>query len=333
MVEGVIAVDMEERIIRVNAAAGRILNADPEDLKGRSVQEGVRNPDLQRFVSEALSSQQPVEKELAAYDAQGDRVINGHGTVLRNARGERMGALIVLDDMTRLRKLEGIRRDFVANVSHELKTPITAIKGFVETLKDNSVQNQQDRERFLAIVGKHADRLEAIIEDLLSLSRIEQGSEEETISLEEQPLRSVLLGAIQLCQGIAAENEITISLSCSENIVAKINAPLFEQAIVNLLENAVKYSDPGKEVRVSAAQNEEEWVVSVRDQGWGIARKHISRIFERFYRVDTGRSRHLGGTGLGLAIVKHIAQAHGGAVSIESHSGKGSLFSIRLPRK
>jgi two-component system phosphate regulon sensor histidine kinase PhoR len=333
MVEGVIAVDMEERILRVNEAAGSILNADPKELEGRSVQEGVRNTELQRFVSEALSSQQPVEKELAAYDAQGERILNGHGTVLRDAAGKRIGALIVLNDMTRLRKLEGIRRDFVANVSHELKTPITAIKGFVETLRDESVKDEQDRERFLAIVGKHADRLEAIIEDLLSLSRIEQGREEETISLREQSLRSVLLGAIQLCQTVATDSEMTISLSCSESIVAKINAPLLEQAMVNLLDNAVKYSDPGKEIRVGAVQSEEEWVIAVRDEGWGIAKKHISRIFERFYRVDTGRSRHLGGTGLGLAIVKHIAQAHGGTVSIESRPGKGSVFSLHIPRK
>ena len=331
MVEGVIAVDMEERVISMNHAAAHMFGCDPSKAQGRSVQEVIRNTVLQQFVTSALSSKEPVEKDIIlSFD--GDRFLSGHGTLLHDAQGKQIGALIVLNDVTRIRKLEKIRRDFVANVSHEIKTPITAIKGFVETLRDGAVKNLEDAERFLSIIEKHVDRLEAIIEDLLTLSRIEREAEREDVVLAEGRVKDVLETAIQICEVSAVTKKISIELSCGEDIVAKFDPPLLEQAFVNLLDNAIKYSDEGSLIQVEVTQTDHESIVRVRDQGCGIEKKHLPRLFERFYRVDKARSRQLGGTGLGLAIVKHIAQAHGGYVAVESLPGEGSMFSLHLPR-
>ena len=331
MVEGVLAVDMEERVISLNHAAAEMLGCNQTEAQGRSIHEVVRSTVLHRFVTDTLSSQEPVEKEIVlSYD--GDRVLNGHGTLLRDAEGGQVGALIVLNDVTHIRKLEKIRRDFVANVSHEIKTPITAIKGFVETLRDGALENPEDAQRFLTIISKHVDRLEAIIEDLLRLSRIEREAEREEVVLVEGKVKDLLQTAIQVCEVKAVAKKVRIELSCEKDIVAKIDAVLLEQALANLLDNAIKYSNEGSVIQVEATQKESEIIISVSDHGCGIEKEHLPRLFERFYRADKARSRQLGGTGLGLAIVKHIAQAHGGHVSVESTPGKGSTFAIHLPK-
>jgi two-component system phosphate regulon sensor histidine kinase PhoR len=334
MVEGVIAVDMEERIISMNHAAAHMFGCDPSKAQGRSVQEVIRNTVLQQFVTSALSSKEPVEKDIdIILPSDGDRFLSGHGTLLHDAHGKQIGALIVLNDVTRIRKLEKIRRDFVANVSHEIKTPITAIKGFVETLRDGAVKNLEDAERFLSIIEKHVDRLEDIIEDLLTLSRIEREAEREEVIFVEGSVKEVLEAAIQVCEVSAVTKKIRIEISCPENMIAKIDLQLLEQAVVNLVDNAIKYSKEGSVIQVEATQTDHERIIRVRDQGCGIEKRHLPRIFERFYRVDKARSRQLGGTGLGLAIVKHIAQAHGGYVAVESIPGKGSTFAIHLPKE
>lgn len=330
MVEGVLAVDDEERVINMNQAAASLLSVTPAAAHGRSIQEVVRNTDLQHFITRTLASRNPVEGDIVVH-GNGQRFLQAHGTVLHDAQGRSIGALVVLNDVTRLRRLENVRREFVANVSHELKTPVTTIKGFVETLRDGAVNNPEEAERFLCIIGNHTERLQSIIDDLLSLSRIEQESEREEVQLETGRLRGPLNGAIQVCEVKAGEKDIRIALDCNESIQAKINAPLLEQAIVNLIDNAIKYSEPGGEVWVSASQSPNETVIEVRDHGCGIAKEHLPRLFERFYRVDKARSRKLGGTGLGLAIVKHIIQAHGGTVTVESTVGEGSVFTVHLP--
>jgi two-component system phosphate regulon sensor histidine kinase PhoR len=330
MIEGVIAVDMDERVLSMNNAAARMFGCNPSEAQGRSIQEIVRNTVLRQFVTDTLSSVKPVERDVVL-SSNGDLFLSGHGTLLQDAQGKQIGALIVLNDVTRLRRLEEIRRDFVANVSHEIKTPITAIKGFVETLREGAVKNPDDAERFLGIIEKHVERLEAIIEDLLNLSRIERGTERQENELVENSVKDVLETAIQVCEVGAVARKIDIELSCPENLFSKMEPRLLEQAVVNLLDNAVKYSNEESSIRVEASQGEGEIILSVRDEGCGIEKKHLSRLFERFYRVDKARSRQLGGTGLGLAIVKHIAQAHGGHVNVESTPGKGSTFSIYLP--
>jgi len=331
MIEGVIAVDEEEHIISMNQAAAAMFSCDINNAQGRSIQEVIRNTVLHEFVKNALTSQEPVEKHILLY-TDVERIINAHGTVLRDADKHRVGALIVLNDITRLWRLENIRRDFVANVSHEIRTPITAVKGFVETLRDGSVKDPKDNKRFLGIIEKHVDRLEAIIEDLLSLSRIERGTEGEHIMFQKGRIRDVLLTAIQVCEVKAAPKNIRVELSCNEELKANINPALLEQAVVNLIDNAIKFSGEGGTVLVKAVQMDGQISISVRDQGCGIEKRHLPRLFERFYRVDKARSRQMGGTGLGLAIVKHIAQAHGAQVSVESTPGKGSIFSINIPR-
>jgi len=331
MVEGMLAVDDEERLLRLNATAARLLGVDEETARGRSIQEVVRNIDLQRFLADVLASDEPLEADIPFRQASEPRDMQAHGAVLRDEEGRRIGALVVLNDVTRLRRLETVRRDFVANVSHELKTPITSIKGFVETLLDGSMHNPEEAERFLRIIARHADRMDAILEDLLALSRLEGQNGEATPALETALVGEVLEAALQSCETQAAEKGIRIEVTGVRDAAVRANPALLEQVFVNLIDNAVKYSPPGSRVTVDIAREEAATVIRVIDQGCGIAREHLPRIFERFYRVDTGRSRKLGGTGLGLAIVKHIVQVHQGAVSVDSALGSGSTFTLRLP--
>lgn len=330
MSEGVIAIDMREKVIDINHAAAGLLRLDVERCIGRKVHEVVRNTDLQKLVSDTLTAKETRVREIVLH-YESEQYLEGHGTPLNDADGKRIGALLVLNDVTRLKKLESIRKDFVANVSHELKTPITSIKGFVETLLDDPFENLDETKRFLRIVGRHADRLDSIIEDLLSLSRIEQEAEKTGLSLLEGSLSEVIESATQICELNAEAKGIEIAVDCDENLTARINPPLLEQAVVNLIDNAIKYSEENTLVRISVKREGKYLKISVADNGIGIAPEDTGRVFERFYRVDKARSRKLGGTGLGLAIVKHIAIAHRGRVSVESAPGKGSTFTIEIP--
>ena len=329
MVEGVIAVDSRSRVISLNRAAAALLGLDPALVIQRNINEVVANPDLQWCITRSLAASEPIEGEITL-KGEKPRFLQAHGTTLKDPRGKAFGVLIVVHDVTRLRQLENARRDFVANVSHELKTPVTSIKGFVETLLEGAILDAEHAGEFLKIINRQADRLGAIIEDLLSLSRIEQEAEQGKIHLAGGRIKTILKAAIQACNTRSEEKQISVSLECPEDLRARINSPLLEQALINLIDNAVKYSDPGSSVRVEAAAEDGQVEVKVRDQGVGIAKEHLPRLFERFYRVDPSRSRKEGGTGLGLAIVKHIAQAHGGKVGVESTPGQGSTFTIYL---
>jgi two-component system phosphate regulon sensor histidine kinase PhoR len=330
MIEGVLAVDSDERVISINRAAARLVGGNVAELTGRNLQEVIRNADLRRLAVQALQSEESVEDDVVLR-GEDERILQVCGTSLRDVKGRSVGAVLVLHDVTHYRHLENVRRDFVANVSHELKTPIASIKGFVETLLDGASENPDDAMRFLRIVARQADRLNQIIEDLLSLSKIEQSEQDANLPLEVAPIRAILDTAVADCQAAADERNIRINVSCDESVAANINARLLEQAVDNLLDNAIKYSEPGNEVLITARALAGEVLISVTDHGCGIDRDHLPRLFERFYRVDKARSRKLGGTGLGLAIVKHIVQAHGGKVFVQSTPGKGSTFTIHLP--
>lgn len=329
MVEGVMAVDPREKIITLNSAAADLLECNRERALGRHVQDFVLHPELRKFVAHAVTCDEPIQQDIAL-DAGFPRTIQARGTALGDL-GERRGAVIVLNDVTNVRRLENLRRDFVANVSHELKTPITSIKGFVETLLDGAIDQRADAERFLAIVAKQADRLAAIVDDLLSLAKIEQ-SEDAELDVREADVREVVQAAILSCTPLAKERQVAVRFDGNGSIAAEIAPPLLEQAVVNLLDNAIKYSGANSEVVLSTKATPTEVLISVIDHGVGVEAEHIPRLFERFYRVDKARSRKLGGTGLGLAIVKHIVSAHRGRVTVESEPGVGSTFTIHLPK-
>jgi two-component system phosphate regulon sensor histidine kinase PhoR len=336
MIESVVAVDMQQNLIGINPAAGRLMNVRPERAVGRSIHEVITSEPLRKVVADALAAEQPIQADLEmkpspmSGEAE-ERVFQAQGALLRDSAGRRIGSLIVLHDVTRLRKLEVIRRDFVANASHEIKTPVTAIKAAAETLLDGGDHDAEADLNFLQIILRQANRLQAIIEDLLSLARIEQDAETDRVVLESGAVAAVLNGAAETCGAKAAERQARLEVYCPPELRARMNAPLLEQAAVNLLENAIKYSPEKSVVRVTAERIASEVVITVKDRGVGIAPEHLTRIFERFYRTDKARSRQLGGTGLGLSIVKHIALAHGGRVTVDSAVGVGSTFRIHLP--
>ena len=328
MDEGVLAIDKKERILHMNRVAGEILGVNYKEAKRSMVQQSVRFANLQEFIKAALASQKPRSQDLTLR-GKTEKQIQASGSALQNAAGESIGALIVLRDVTQLRHLETVRSDFVANVSHELKTPITSIKGFVETLLSDDWNHDAETRRFLEIINQQSSRLNAIIDDLLTLSRLEQ--KEGHVMKVRSSLAATIESAIYLCQLQAAKKNIKIDMVCPADLVLSFNGPLLEQALVNLIINAVKYSEPDKKVLVLAEKQAQKVIIYVKDEGFGIEHKHIDRLFERFYRVDTARSRKLGGTGLGLSIVKHIVQAHGGTIRVESKLGAGSTFIITLP--
>jgi two-component system phosphate regulon sensor histidine kinase PhoR len=335
MVEAVIAIDRDERVISINTAAAELLGISREVALGKVVQEIVRNSHLQEQVQKILSTRESVEEEVVLKEPGGDKFLQTNVVTLYDGKGESVGVLIVMNDVTKLRRLERIRSDFVANVSHELRTPITSIRGYVETLLDGALDERDNAVQFLQIVLRQSQRLTAIIDDLLALSRIEQESNDGSVQMEEGPLCCVLETAVQTCQVNADQRGVKLACDCPNGVVAMMNETLLEQAVVNLLVNAIKYSREGDTVlvraEVSGGAKGDRVRISVKDTGCGISPEHLPRLFERFYRSDKARSRELGGTGLGLAIVKHIAGAHHGRIDVASRLGEGSEFTLIIP--
>jgi len=331
MVEGVLAISHENRIITLNRTVAECFGIALEQSIGKSILEVINHDPLIQFIQNALDSEKPIEGEIEM-DGESKRYFQAKGAALMDSEERPLGAVIVLNDITRLRRLEVVRSEFVANVSHELKTPITSIKGFVETLLDGALNDEENAKRFLRITLKQSDRLNSIIEDLLSLSRIEKEKKHDAIELFLQPLAPIIHSSIDCCRQKASEKHISIQSKGMPSTKVVANAQLLEQAVINLIDNAIKYSDANAEIRVEWREDDNGMFIQVIDQGVGIADEHIPRLFERFYRIDKARSRNLGGTGLGLAIVKHIAYAHKGGVSVDSEFGRGSIFTIKLPR-
>lgn len=329
MPEGFIALDMKLKINRINESAMKLLEIT-RISEGRPLQETIRDSAIHAFAEELLTRKEPLEEDFRIYAGGNDKTIKIRGNILSDRDGMTSGLLLVISDISQMIKLENMRSEFVANVSHEIKTPITAIKGSIETLLDGASENAEESRRFMQIIERHTDRLLRLLDDLLCLSRAENAKE---LEFHLTSLPGVLNNAVELCTPKAESKNIKLSSECPDNISAEISLPGFEQALVNLLDNAIKYTADGGKVAVSAAAEGEMIKIKVSDNGCGIPKEHIPRLFERFYRVDKARSRKMGGTGLGLAIVKHIINAHGGHIEVASEPGTGSTFTIIIPAK
>jgi two-component system phosphate regulon sensor histidine kinase PhoR len=335
MAEGVIAVDVRRRLLFANASADRLLGLS-ETAVGRMVAELIRSPQVQEAVDAALAGPGPYRGEvaLATREPLGPspaRILEVLGTHLPGAPSP--GAVLVFHDVTELRRLERMRQDFVANVSHELKTPLASIKAYTETLLDWALHDETVNVRFLQRIEEQADRLDRLVLDLLSLARLEAGQE----VYEHAPLAlaPTIQAASEAHRGRAEAKGIDyivdlVALDPRVEVYADEEA--VRQILDNLIDNAIKYTPEGKRVVVSSQAVGKEVLMEVSDTGNGIPRPDLPRIFERFYRVDKARSRELGGTGLGLAIVKHLVQSLGGRVDVTSRVGSGSRFTVLLPR-
>lgn len=330
MVEGVVAVDREGRVLHMNEVAAAMLAASPEASQGKPLWEATRIPAVLDLLKLPPGDVAVSTRELRLPDGLKERVLEVRASPLRDVRGDPGGLVIVLHDITDLRRLETVRRDFVANVSHELKTPVTAIRGLAETLIDDPAMDRDTHRGFLAKVRDQAERLSRLVGDLLALSRVESGGpalDRETLDLRDPVRDSVrALEPAAAAKGLGFEAVIP-----TEPLAVRGDREALRQVADNLLDNAVKYTLAGGRVRVVLRREVDEAVLEVTDTGPGIAPEHLGRIFERFYRVDKARSRELGGTGLGLSIVRHVALAHGGQAAVESTVGQGSTFRVRLP--
>ena len=332
MVEGVIAVDREERVVHFNAVAARMLDVDPAAALGLRIWEVTRVREVCEILDEARRAGGEPRRDLRLSPGDGPRSeVELRASALRDASGAISGAVVVLHDVTALRRLETMRRDFVANVSHELKTPLTAIRGLVETMLDDPSMEADTARRFLGRVREQSLRLSTLVGDLLTLARIEANEER----VERRPVDALAL--LRDCAARFGEVAARRGIALSADLAPPLGPVLADeeslrQIVDNLLDNACKYTPSGGRVWLRAAGDDQELRIEVQDTGIGIEPRDQQRVFERFYRVDKARSRELGGTGLGLSIVKHLVQALGGRVSLESQVGRGSTFRVHVPR-
>lgn len=329
MAEGVAVIGASQRLLFCNDAFCKALEFGASSWEGRPIAEVIRQADLLDAIRAALAGSESVQSELVLGVLRTRTFWVTAAPVRSN--GTIGGAVMVLHDITELRRLERARRDFVANVSHEFKTPLTAIRGFAETLIGGAMEDLDNRGRFLEIIRAHAIRLGRLTDDLLKLARIEAGK----LVLELQPVSAgeFILPCIETARLNAAPRNISLEFSCPPDLPAVMgDLSSLQEIMQNLLDNAVRYSPEGGLITISASAPKDKLMVSVKDTGIGIPKAEQERIFERFYRVDAARSRESGGTGLGLSIAKHLVEAHGGRIEVDSEIGRGSTFIIILPR-
>jgi two-component system phosphate regulon sensor histidine kinase PhoR len=327
MVEGVLAVDGEMRVTFCNDSFARAVGAQRPASELLPLIDLVRDPGLTDLLKQVLASETPAKQRLQL-PAAGGRAFEVQAAPL--TLPSRRGAIAILHDITDLERLERVRKDFVANVSHELRTPLTAIRGYAETLLEGAIEDKENNRRFLEIIKAHAIRLNNIASDLLVLSDLESGKPEpqpEPVSVQE-----ALAAALGAVESEARLRGVRLVRGQFQDATLMGDRVRLEQAFVNLLDNAVKFNRPGCEVHLETSRTEDGKArITVADTGIGIASEDLPRIFERFYRVDKGRSRDLGGTGLGLSIVKHVIERMNGTIQVESQLGKGSTFTVLLP--
>ncbi len=332
MVEGVVAIDREERVVHLNAVAAQILRAVPGESVGRRIWEVTRVREVCDVLAEALRETRDVQREARLAASPRDLVVQLRAAPLRDGRGEVVGAVVVIHDDTERHQLDAMRRDFVANVSHEIKTPLTVIRGAVETLLDDPDAPPEVTKRFLEKSVAQCERLSSLLTDLLALSRIE--SEEGAVERVAVDLRKPVRECVSRLSTEGEKSGITVEVDVPElPVVVSGDEEALRQLTDNLVLNAIKYTSEGGRVWVRVRTEGSEAILEVEDTGIGIEPRHQERIFERFYRVDKARSRAVGGTGLGLAIVKHIAIALDGRATVESVPGKGSTFRVSLPAR
>ena len=328
MQEGVLAVDHEGRIVFCNRAVGRLLDVNAEIVEGQALAEIAPVPELHELLADAREQQTPDRRELTVRGLAGDIVMDARATPFE--ADEERGVVVVLYDITNLRRLEQIRTDFVANVSHELKTPLTSIKGFVETLLAGAIHDEENNMRFLAKIEDQVNRLTNLVSDLLSLAQIEAPAEE--IPLTAVDWLPLIQQTVQRHEPAIASKRLDFSLDMPDHpIRVQGDDEALIQILDNLLDNAIKYTAEGGSVSLRVSVQDSCAVLHVEDSGIGIPRGDFERIFERFYRVDKARSRELGGTGLGLSIVKHLVRGLRGEIRVESQVARGSLFTVLLP--
>jgi len=328
MIEGVVVLDKAGRIVSVNSSIEKIFGVSKDSVRNRVFLEAIRNNDIAEVINTILKEGKSLTTEITLiYPVRRIFAVSAAPVFDNNAT---TGCLLVIHDITELRRLETMRSDFVANVSHELKTPLTSIKGFVETLLEGALEDKENNRNFLKIIQDHAERLNNLVEDLLSLSHLE--SREITLNKRSIDLKQQVDDVISGFKAELKKKNIEIRDELSANVLISADKDRIEQVFTNLFDNAIKFNKENGSIRIFSQEINGRIKIVVEDSGIGIPEKDLPRIFERFYRVDKARSRELGGTGLGLSIVKHIIELHKGSVGVESTEGFGSKFWFILPK-
>jgi two-component system phosphate regulon sensor histidine kinase PhoR len=327
--EGLLVVDRDLRVVVSNQAAHQLFTLSAVTPNSQRLTELTRNPAIYGAFLEALKGQERSGIKVEAAHGSERRIFDLRVVPLKSAKGkEAQGAIGIFFDVTRLEQLERVRQEFLSNVSHELRTPLTAILAFVETIETAGIDSE-DGQRFLSIIRRNANRMHNLIDDILELSAIEAGNI--NVGSEEIRLHPIVSDVITSLSASASARRVVLANQVDENVTVLADSRRLEQMLTNLVDNAVKFNREGGRVTIRHELGPRDRIL-VEDTGEGIPAQHLSRLFERFYRIDRARSRDLGGTGLGLAIVKHLARAHGGEVSVESKLGEGTSFAIELPR-
>jgi len=331
MGNGLMLIDEKGYIHLVNRAFLESFGGDSSDYLGYLYYEAVKEEQIHKAVKEVFMTEETVRNSFILPLQIERRFLEVLGAPIINHEKEWKGVVLVFHDITELKHLEQMRKDFVANVSHELKTPITSIRGFSETLLQGAMEDEALREQFINIILKESERLQSLIHDLLELSKLEK--EEFSLNIESISIQSIIDDIIPIVEQQAHEQEITMNKNIQDDEIIHADSARLKQVFMNLLTNAINYTPKQGEVGIELLEQDDYMEVVIKDTGIGIPEEDIPRIFERFYRVDKARSRNSGGTGLGLAIVKHIVEAHGGWIEVESEYQKGTAFHIYLPKK
>ena len=329
MRDGVLVISPAGEIVYANPAAAEIFSVSLSDFIGKRLLEVVRLTELSDLVEEVKAAQRPHEKEIKVF-YPGEKSLLASVNLIKDEAGAELGTAVVLRDISEMKHLENLRSEFVANVSHELKTPLTAIRSYAETLLNGALGDKDHNTEFVQKIEKHAENLTTLIDDLLEVSQLEaKRGLGEFVPVN---VGRVASRAMETLLEKARKKKIELSVDCHDKeLTATGVEDHIYRAVLNLADNALNYTDPGGKVVIACCRSDQGVEISVSDTGIGIAAEHLPRLFERFYRVDKARSRDLGGTGLGLAIVKHVMNIHNGSVTVESEVGKGSKFTLIFP--